>query len=92
MPLNGGADNASHREEHQSYAKSSLGVKTEDKLGFNKVLDVQWNVDRDEVQFDFRDVITTMEDLEPTKRNVASATAQFFDPLSIVATVTILKD
>ena len=88
-PLDGGADNVSHHEEDQSYAKSSLGVKTEDKPGINKVLGVQWNVDRDEFQFDFQDIISAMEDLEPTKRDVASATARFFDPLGVVAPMTI---
>ena len=89
-PLNAGADNASHQEEDQSFAKSSLGVKAEDKPGINKVLGVQWNVDRDEFQFDFQDVISAMEDLEPTKSDVTSATAWLFDPQGVVSPVTIL--
>ena len=68
-----------------------MGVKTEeDKPGISKVLGVPWNVDEDEFQFDFQDAICTMEHLEPTKRDVASATARFFDPLGVVAPVTIL--
>ena len=90
MPLDGGADNASHCEEDQSYAKNSLGVKTEDEPGNNKVHGVQWNVDGDEFQFDFRDVIPMMKELEPTKRDVAGATIKFFNPLGVAARVTIL--
>ena len=64
--LEGEANNASHNEEDQSYAKSSLGVKTEeDKLRISKVLGVPWNVDEDEFQLDFQDAICTMEHLEP---------------------------
>ena len=85
----GGADKKSHHEEDQSYAKSSLGVKTEDESGTNKVLGVQWNANRDELQFNIGDVISTMEEMEPTKRDVASATARFFDPLGVVSPVTI---
>ena len=67
-----------------------MGFKTEDNPGINKVLGVQWNVDKDEFQFDFQDVINAMEDFKPTKRDVVSATAQIFDPLGVVAPVAIL--
>lgn len=83
-------DEAPHNEEDQSYAKSSLGVKTEDEPGTNKVLGVQRSVNRDELQFDIQDVTRAMEDLEPTNRDVASATARFFDPLGVILPVTIL--
>ena len=73
-----------HTEEDQSFAKSSLGVRTEDEPGISKVLGVPWNVNQDELQFDIRDVVSTMEDSAPTKRGVASATARFFDPVSPV--------
>ena len=35
-------------------------------------LGVQWNANRDELQFNIGDVISTMEEMEPTKRDVAS--------------------
>ena len=89
-PPDGEANGTSRNEENQSYAKTSLGIKTEDEPGINKVLGVQWNVNKDRFQFDIRDVIHVMEDLKPTKRDVASATARFFDPLGVISPVTIL--
>ena len=65
--------------EDQSYAKALLGVKTVEGSGVTKVLGVQWNVSLDELQFDTREVTQTMEDLEPTKRNIVSITAKFFE-------------
>ena len=59
LPFDGIADSASHCEEDQSYAKSSWRVKTDDKLRNYEVLSLQWNMDGDEFQFNFHDVITT---------------------------------
>ena len=80
-----GANRTPH-EEDQSYAKSSLGTKTEDEPGTHKVLGVLWNAVRDDLQFNISDVVNGMEDLQPTKRGVASATARFFDPLGFCLT------
>ena len=84
-----GAGEPAHAED-QLYAKSSLGVKTEEGRGVHKVLGVQCNVTQDEFQFDIGDVAHTIEDYEPTKRSVVSVTAKFFDPLGVVSPVTIL--
>ena len=46
-----------HVEEDQSYKKSILSVKTEEKQGISKVLGVQWDVAKDQFHLDFRDVI-----------------------------------
>ncbi len=54
------------------------------------MLGVQWQVAQDKLQFDIGDVAETMENLEPTKRNLVSITAKFFDPLGVVSPVTIL--
>ena len=79
-----------HAEEDQSYAKSSLGIKTEERPGISKVLGVQWDVAQDEFLLDIGDVASATEDCEPTKRSVVSISAKFFDPLGIVSPVTIL--
>lgn len=80
----------SHAEEDQSYAKSSLGVRTEESTGTSKVLGVRWDVAEDQFQLDIGDVVHATEQLEPTKRSVASISARFFDLLGIVSPVTIL--
>lgn len=51
---------------------------------------MQWSVNRDEVQFNIQDVTRAMEDLKHTKRDIASATTSFFDPLEVVSPVIIL--
>ena len=79
-----------HTEEDQTYAKASLGVTAVEGPGITKVLGVQWNVPSDELQFDIGEVSQTMKDLEPTKRNLVSITAKFFDPLGVMSPVTIL--
>ena len=79
-----------HTEEDQTYAKTSLGVKGDDRPGITKVLGVQWNVPLDQLQFDMADLMHTMEALEPTKRNLVSVTAKLFDPLGVVSPVIVL--
>ena len=79
-----------HTEEDQSYAKSSLGVEVEEKQGIHKILGVQWDVTRDELLFDLSEVVTLLEDSNPTKRSVVAVTAKFFDPLGVISPVTIL--
>ena len=85
-----GAKEPAHAEEDQSYAKSSLGIKTDEKPGTHKVLGVQWNVDKDEFCFGIGEIAHTMEDLKPTKRNLVSIATRFFDPLGVVTPVTVL--
>ena len=85
----GGPKELTHAEEDQSYAKSSLGVKMDENPESHKVLVVQWNVIKDEFCFSIGEVARTMEGLEPTKRNLVSVTAKFFDPLGVVSPVTI---
>lgn len=83
------ADHA-HREDDQSYAKDTLGTKAEQVQKGHKILGIQWHVDRDVLNFDMGDVSQLMTQVEPTKRNVVSMSAKFYDPLGIVSPVTIL--
>lgn len=73
-------------EEDQSYAKESLGVLSD---GGQKILGVMWDFARDQFSFNVGDVYRYMEQCEPTKRNVVSMAARFFDPLGVVSPVTI---
>ena len=80
-----------HVEEDQSYAKSSLGVKTEEGPGTSKVLGILWDVAKDALRLDVGDVMAyATGESEPTKRSVASLSARFFDPLGVIAPVTVL--
>ena len=85
-----GTGERAHAGEDQSYAKSSLGVRTEEKQGINKFQGIQWDVAKDQFQLDIRDVVHATEESEPTKRNVVSISVRFFDPLGIISPVTIL--
>lgn len=74
-------------EEDQSYAKTSLGVSND--LESTKVLGGLWDVVQDNLVFDIGQVADTMKLLEPTKRNLVSVIAKFFDPLGVVCPVII---
>ena len=78
-----GGENVTHAEEDQSYAKASLGCRTDEEQGANKILGIEWNVNRDSFRFNIGGVAAVMEGSEPTKGSVVSATAKFFDPLGI---------
>ena len=83
-------DTVNVKEDDQSYAKGSLGTKSDDMEGRHRILGVQWDFLRDTFTFNIGDVSHYMENSEPTKRNVVSMTARFFDPLGVVSPVTIL--
>lgn len=86
----GGAEHRTHTEEDQSYAKASLGAKADENQETNKILGVEWDVERDNFLFNLCTIATALEGLAPTKRSVVSVTAKFFDPLGIVSPVTVL--
>ena len=76
--------------DDQSHTKISLGSKQGSSPGYHKILGVQWDFTNDEFVFDISDVACYITDSEPTKRTVVIMVAQFFDPLGIVTSVTIL--
>lgn len=76
-------------EEDQSYAKGSLGEKSSETIGVHKILGVQWEYTSDKFQFNIGEVYRYMSDCQPTKKNVVSLTARFFDPLRVMSPVTI---
>ncbi|XP_030386878.1 uncharacterized protein LOC115633562 [Scaptodrosophila lebanonensis] len=54
-----------------------------------KVLGVQWDTITDELSVDIKPIITYVQSLRPTKRNVLRAMARIYDPLGILGPFTI---
>lgn len=77
-------------EEELLYAKSSLGNARGSSEDTHKILGIRWNHRRDELVFDIGEISQAMLELDPTKRNVVSMSARFFDPLGVVSPVTVL--
>lgn len=76
-------------EEDQSYAKDSLGQRDSETSGLHKILGVQWSYMDDQLQFDIGEVSQYLSECQPTKGNVVSLAARFFDPLGIMSPITI---
>ena len=53
-----------------------------------KILGIQWEKERDVFQFDFLNILEKFT-LKPTKRNVLQAMASIFDPLGLLAPMTV---
>ena len=74
-------------EEGKTYVKSMLGA-VEDT---NRVLGVRWNTLEDTFTFDLTEIVNFARDLDPTKRNVVSVAAKFYDPLRFLSPVIEFK-
>ena len=83
------ATDEDNREDDQSYAKSTLGGKTDVIQKEHRILGIQWLVDSDLFSFDMRKVYQLLSTVQPTKRNVVGMSARFYDPLGIISPVTI---
>ena len=79
------ADDLSTAVEDLSYAKDMLGNYHDNKNGV-KVLGVQWDSSSDQLAFD---ICNTAEVVDPTKRNVIGIVSRFYDPLGVLALLTI---
>ena len=74
-------------EADETYTQMALN-KVQTKLR-RKVLGLIWNVDDDEIVYDLRNVVDTVTEVGPTKRQVVSLTGRFFDPIGVLAPVVI---
>ena len=72
-----------------SYAKSMFESERSDSKQEQRVLGVLWNTSTDKILLDFRDITQHAEQLEPTKRNMASLVAKIYDPLGFVTPITV---
>ena len=57
--------------------------------GEQKVLEVCWTVEADQLVFEFTDAANVATLLSPTKKNVISIIGCFYDPLCFLLPVTI---
>ena len=78
-------------QDDAKFAKLSVGGSSE---GVNssqdqKVLGINWNVERDEMYFDFEKLVKFARSLNPTKRNLLKMIASLYDPLGIISPVII---
>ena len=74
-------------EEDKTYAKSMLGTTEETSGAEQKVLGVRWNFVSDQFVLDLREIATLARKIEPSKRNVVSVTAKFYDPLGFLSPI-----
>lgn len=50
-----------------------------------EILKVRWDTERNEFQFDFKEVTTFVKSLPPTKRSILRVSAKAFDPLGLLS-------
>ena len=79
------------REDDQSYAKNTLGTRSDviEEPESHRILGVQWEVDRDLLSFNIREIHQFSDTIQPTKRNVVSMSSRFYDPMGIMSPVTV---
>ena len=76
-------------EDEQSYTETSLGEIKDDDKPVQKILGVQWNFLRDQLKFDLSKVAKQASESIPTKRNIASIAAKFYDPIGFLSPVVV---
>ena len=76
-------------EEDKTYAKSMLGAAEDTTSAEQKVLGVRWNFVKDTFVFELREMASLARDIDPTKRNVVSIAAKFYDPLGFLSPIIL---
>jgi hypothetical protein len=79
-------------ENDQTYAASSLGTNVMDNCeNIRKVLGLQWNTTEDKLVFDMKNYSDLFESNNPiTKRKVLGVISKVYDPIGLIAPVTII--
>ena len=80
--------------DDRSYSKIALGSDSRAHTEGQKVLEVHWNVNKDQFKLDLLDLGSVAQDMDvpnPTKGDVVSITAKYFDPLGVICPVTIIQ-
>ena len=77
-------------EEDESYAKSAMHSGSA-LPATEKVLFVHWNTEEDQLVLDLKEVLedSSLDDLRPTKRDVAQISSKSYDPMGFITPVTV---
>ena len=76
--------------EDKSYSKSTVGNAQYVPLEWEeKVLGIRWNYVNDTFLFSFQQIVQAARDLKPTKRHVIGIISRSYDPLGVLAPITI---
>ncbi|CAB3977201.1 Hypothetical predicted protein [Paramuricea clavata] len=76
--------------EDKSYCKSTVGNPQELPLEREeKILGIRWNYVNDIFIFNFHRIVQAARELEPTKRNAIGIISRFYDPLGVLAPITV---
>ena len=73
-------------EDDQSCVKASIGQSGDDKAS---ILGLNWDMDSDEIYFEFEKIVDLARKLPLTKRSVLKLLAKIFDPLGFLSVFTI---
>lgn len=75
-------------EGNQTYAKSMIGSQLSDDSKI-KILGVHWHIERDELYYEFDEILRYARTLAPTKRSVLKLVTKLFDPLGFLIAFNI---
>ncbi|XP_068712813.1 uncharacterized protein [Montipora foliosa] len=77
------------RFTRSSQALLEWNVVSEEDKTEQKVLGIRWNPLKDVFMFDLTEIASYARDLQPTKRNVVSVAAKFYDPFGFLSPTII---
>ena len=75
-------------EDDCNFADFQLGINSEN---MQTVLGINWDLEKDNFIFDFKNIIALCEKMVMTKRNVLRISSSFYDPLGLISPITVLS-
>eukprot|EP00795_Rhopilema_esculentum_P016014 gene16014-7350_t len=77
-----------HREDDESFAKSTTGKLTTEEASDAKVLGVPWNSETDVLSFKLSHLAELTKENKVTKRAILRTIASLFDPLGLITPIS----